>query len=827
MKATLIHGPAKCGKTAFAVKKFIEEYNKNPVIITTSSESVYHVKRKILAGIPGFFGRRVITFDHLVNMLTEDKMELTRINKLFFIRDIVKRLELKYFLPVKNYRGFYEILSRFVSELKAGEITPEVFHRGISRKGPTDKDNEIYAIYSTYQDELHRLNIYDHEGKFWHAQQLIEKGTLPFPSCGLLIVDGFHNFSPAELKIIQSLGKYIDEIIITQDRDQDLPGIQDKVQMPAGDRAPEKIKIISCPGQVREVEEIAREIKRLVIYSGRALNDIAVLFRDLSEYKELVAEIFTRYGIPFYLSSGIPLIKDPAVRATLRSLGKMPKEADFHEFTRLLEGLVPADYLEILNNLILLDKKIDSETFYDMLVTVAESAESRIETYGGNTVQVMDAHKARGLSFPVAFVGGLIEKGFPKQISEEPLYGDAERARLRRFGVDVEESKEKQKEEMLLFQSAVNTARECLYLTYPATDNEGKEELTSYYVDEIKKAFPGKIETRKVHLSGVIPKLEDVFTYEELLTRVMYDKIDTGLVDSSHLKRLASINNNGIITDKDILARLNVDFGPAYKFSVSQFNEYGICPFNYFCKRALGLEPIEELEEEIAANEEGNLYHAILREYYAEGGNIETICDKHFKTAEKKGLIKNQALWKLKKEEILSNTIKVIQHENNAPPPLGIKRRPAYFEIPFGMGENPEPLKIGDVLIQGKIDRIDLMESDFFVVVDYKSGGFIRGFNLQLPIYVMAAKDVLQAGIDCLEAYFLYVKRMKHYHANPLSHYRRSKNGLALIPEWDECMEKTKEYVASCAEGIRSGKFPPSPKNECPPYCDYKDICRR
>lgn len=145
MDITLLHGPAKCGKTRFVVKKFAEGFNKNPIIIAPSSESIYYIKNLLFQETPvaGFCGHRIITFDHIVNMLMEGCRELGKINKYFFIRDIVSRIELRYFSQIKGYRGFYEIMSRFISELKSGEIMPEIFLKGITKKGPTEKDKEI------------------------------------------------------------------------------------------------------------------------------------------------------------------------------------------------------------------------------------------------------------------------------------------------------------------------------------------------------------------------------------------------------------------------------------------------------------------------------------------------------------------------------------------------------------------------------------------------------------------------------------------------------------------------------------------------------------
>lgn len=833
MKITLVHGPAKSGKTRYVVDRFVKEIDKEPIVIVPSSESVRYIKRLALQhpSIKGFLGYRIITFDHLVNIFMAGYEGISKIGRYFLLRNIVNNLELKYFLPVKDYIGFYELLGNFISELKSGEITPEVFLNGIKKKGATEKDKEIHKIYSLYQEELHKLNVYDHEGKFWQVQRIINNGDIgPLVNSKFILVDGFQNFSPAELRIIESIGKFVEEIIITCESTlkayKQIKKVFKKIEeiaLPPKEHKLNNIEIISCPGQAREAEEIARRVKKLIVHAGKRPDDIAVLFRDLSTYKELIAEIFNKYGIPYYISEGIPLIKNPYIRRNLRRFESL-KVSSLKEYISLMDKPETPEEFDAYNKLMETVNEPFAGGSYESLIYIAESAEyqRQLDSEG---VQILDVHKARGLEFPVVFIGGLIEKEFPKQISEEPLYGDIERIKLRRFGVDVEESKEKQKEELFLFQSAVSTASEYLYLTYPATDSNGKEELRSYYIDEIRKACD--VKEKRIPLSYVIPELEDICTYEDLAIRSAYDRKDYLGTDGFVPSR------NGIITDNEILERIKNDFGPDYRFSVSQFNEYGTCPFSYFCKRVLGLEPIEELEDEILPIDEGNLYHWILREYYASGGDIEKISEKYFKVTEEKGRIKNNALWELKRTEVIDTLKHLIEYETNEPPPLGIKRTPAYFELSFGMEENSEPLVINDVMIRGKIDRIDLTESELFVVVDYKSGGklisvneILKGTNLQLPIYVMAAKDVLGIGIDALEAYFFYVKRRKYFHANPMIHFKPSRKGLVLNLLWEEYMDKTREYVREYANSIRAGRFSPSPKDECPSYCDYKNICR-
>lgn len=877
MKVTFLYGPAKSGKSRYIAKKFEEEQTKYPVIIVPSGESVRYLKNLIFSdtSVVGFCGSRIITFDHLVNNITEDCAALSKTGKYFLLKNIIGRLSLKYFQPVIRFRGFYELVSRLISELKSGEIMPDSFLSGVKAKGALDKDLEIYAIYGEYQKTLHELNLYDHEGRFWQAQELIDKDGLgPFSNCRLLMLDGFRNFSPAELKIIKSCAKYIPEIIITADPFQSRPliakgGIEnaEELHLPEQKSNLKTVTITACPGKTREIETIAKEIKNLVIHSGKKLSDIAVLFRDLSEYKELIIETFKRYGIPFSISEGLPLSKSPVIKNMLREFmsdTNMPKKADFAEYANILKKYMVNGETEAYS---MFFKALDEterfcagitglEEFYEVLVTIADSIESPYEGNKKGQVQVLDVHRARGLIYPVVFVGGLVEKSFPKQIAEEPLYNDAERLELRNFGINVEQAKDKQEEEKFLFYSAINTANESLYLSYPATDNEGREQLVSYYIDEMKKMYTGKILEKKIRLSGVVPEFIDVYTHEELITRISYnyrnnkrDNLTMELFrhpDNSCLGRILKNTfaaGNWIITDKGILKDLKNRYGKDYRFSISQLNEYGQCPFIFFCKRVLGLEPVKEPEDEILPVDEGNLYHSILRDLYSdiENADFNEIAEKHFNSTETQGLIKNKALWQIKKEEIIKNLNDIIQYEKTEPPHMGIKRIPSYFEIAFGMegkgdidkSSVSEPFVIDDIKICGKIDRIDLTESGLFVVIDYKTGSKVtttgdikRGLNLQLPIYLLAARDVLKIGVDALEGYLFYVKRKKYYHASSLSHYKKAGKSLKPNPLWDECIKKTIEYVIDYAKNIRDGKFSPSPNRKCPSYCDYKDICR-
>ena len=76
------------------------------------------------------------------------------------------------------------------------------------------------------------------------------------------------------------------------------------------------------------------------------------------------------------------------------------------------------------------------------------------------------------------------------------------------------------------------------------------------------------------------------------------------------------------------------------------------------------------------------------------------------------------------------------------------------FEYPFGSGKDLPPVKVDigeqQVFIQGKIDRLDIIEgeTDAVRIIDYKTGDdsidpehFIKGYKLQLMVYLKAALE--------------------------------------------------------------------------------------
>lgn len=83
--------------------------------------------------------------------------------------------------------------------------------------------------------------------------------------------------------------------------------------------APAGLSCLPACSPQREVEEVAKEIKRLVRLEGIPLNDIAIVVKD-SQYEPLLHEVMRRDGIPLYTDERVPLHETTLVRQLLALL---------------------------------------------------------------------------------------------------------------------------------------------------------------------------------------------------------------------------------------------------------------------------------------------------------------------------------------------------------------------------------------------------------------------------------------------------------------------------------------------------------------------------
>jgi ATP-dependent helicase/nuclease subunit B len=174
---------------------------------------------------------------------------------------------------------------------------------------------------------------------------------------------------------------------------------------------------------------------------------------------------------------------------------------------------------------------------------------------------------------------------------------------------------------------------------------------------------------------------------------------------------------------------------------------------------------------------------------------------------------------------------------------------PEFFEVSFGrsggvLPSTDQPLEFsadGNPLrISGRIDRIDtgvVNGHAVLNVVDYKTGGSIKltpesvkaGTTLQLPLYVLAALELLLADRDMLpwRAGYWYVREDGFKPRQALKLYNLVDGRIELDPIWEEMRDSLGDILSCLVQGIRGARFPVCSANEhCTGSCPYNTVCR-
>ncbi|MEK6729371.1 MAG: PD-(D/E)XK nuclease family protein, partial [Planctomycetota bacterium] len=550
------------------------------------------------------------------------------------------------------------------------------------------------------------------------------------------------------------------------------------------------------------------------------------------------------------------------------------------------------------------DERVTQELFIDTFLEACRQEGMPLGLGNGGGVRVLDAMSSRGLSFRVLFVLGLNEKVFPRSISEEPFLRDHVRRRLSEvLGNHIPEKLRGFEEERLLFYLLLNAAEERLYLLYERSDESGKPKVLSHYLTDIIQKVEGTTtsaagsmewQQQKTYIPrGIKEKLcnkeSRLLTPKEAGIRMAFDRINpTGFMKVLGLEYEAferaqraqrSLEGyhptltayDGIVGDVSQWWNRQAPRG----FSPTALEIFGNCPFQFFVKKVLGLEPLEEPEhdEMIAAVDVGNLCHSILRDFHHYlirekyfttrspethlEGLLHRVAQKNFHDMEQRLPMPYPILWEIKKEEILTLLKRfvawdMLHLEQTGYVPTYLEKTVRLSLADITPGHAPTLCLEEDAMatiFKGKIDRIDIKyEKDggdmCFRVIDYKTGkppqdnltkSAIRGQKLQLPFYIAMTKRLLaeeigrkllhQGTTKLDEAVFLYLMQQTDDGAGQETILEKAIKG----DDWEKIEKHVWETVRSFLHDIHNGIFPISPTDDAQKcaWCDFSTACRR
>lgn len=526
-----------------------------------------------------------------------------------------------------------------------------------------------------------------------------------------------------------------------------------------------------------------------------------------------------------------------------------------------------------------------------------------------DAVQILTPSESRGFRFKRVFVGGLLEGEFPWYGRRDWLFKPEERRALKERGIYFKQFYERLEEERLFFLEAVSTATERLVLTCPGLQTDDSVQASSFLQETLNlftdhsilrtDVVPGIPGGQRVELENALTRreLEEVLLQELssgmgnlAVQREIATAAEEGLSRSlltPELVKLAELYwrgemirlregqsfsiYDGVCTDRAIASHLQKMYHAGRVYSISQINDYAVCPFQFFAKRILGLDEVEEPVLRLEPLDLGNIYHQVLFLFFKDfpGWQAESLEEAiarlrslalQVMTDYPAGLSLPLGLWSIYQEEIVENLTRILTFEYQEAEKQGYQLKPTYFEASFGLYReyqeegtlnHPDPVVIrraisestdaaGERVVKfsGKIDRIDQSaDGRYLVIYDYKLGrreGFDEmdaGIDLQLPVYIKAVSMLFGEEQEVLGAgYFSLLKCdrksgvWRNVREDLIPVTARSKS-CRNATDWQDFMGKIDGYIIDYIDQIKAGDFRVKPQ-KCPEYCKFKQICR-
>ena len=434
------------------------------------------------------------------------------------------------------------------------------------------------------------------------------------------------------------------------------------------------------------------------------------------------------------------------------------------------------------------DKDLDSYDFFKILNSGFNNEEIGVIPVALDQVNIGDVARIKGRDVKALYIVGVNDGILPASKKEEGILSDNDRNILSDIGIELaSNTRNKVFEEQFLLYTVLTISSDCLMISYPMADFEGKSLRPSIVISRIKKILPQLVEESDLYdLSSYKDKLNKVISpipaFNELILamrkncdeenveeywREVYKwykdspeyenkvkNIFKGL-DYSNLKNHVNKNN---------LRELYANEDGKLMFSVSRLEKYAECPFSYFVQ--YGLKAKNRKIYEFTPPDLGSFVHDIL--------------DLFTNRVKKEGILWSE-LNNERCKEIVSNLIDIrLSEQTNSI--LNSSKRFKYLsqrfkrvisksvtvmaeqigkgefevfktEFDFGNYKTGEAVMLNlqddeKVYLQGRIDRIDTLDLDgqtYIRIIDYKTGAkkfdlneLYYGLQMQLLVYLDA-----------------------------------------------------------------------------------------
>ncbi|MFT9486412.1 MAG: PD-(D/E)XK nuclease family protein [Tepidibacillus sp.] len=913
-------------------------------------------------------GIEVMTFDQMMRQIalnSEHSKMLTPSEQELLVKHAVEQVHREkgiiHFYESMNKTGWLHQVEMWIGEIKRAGVTSDQLIA--LWQEDSQKNKELAWIYEAYHQLLQKYALIDHEESYYLFLRQTELGESLHEYMGV-VTDQFYDFSPIQMQVLDKLGGLGLDIIVHLAVDEQRPELfqwtlntidfltnlgfqqernteenqemQSKVSpainhlkkaiffpFPEKIDAHQSVHLLAVPGNKREVEMVAAEIKSYALGQAIPLHEMAIIVPQMERYKVVIYEVMEKAGIPIRLAKRQRLIENPFVQAIISLLKAMNgqkndwlsmlvspyfkwnQEIDPYQLTHIfrscgypmtqkswnerfisykqryeskenelkkyddvmqtifkLAEIAPKkgmnqEYIQFINRLeqtlqikeqikqyffsnpteetafrdlkayekwqevkqelAMMDQYMEGEhgenqvdfwNWIQSLILACEKSDYDFTQGKKQGISILQPNQIRGQQFKIVFILGLVEGDFPRPIKNDWLMPDQERYELRKQGIHLNLSREYENQQKYHFYQSIASATEQLYLVYSSKNEEGKEWLRSFFIEEcLECIIEETYDTKTLDVSDLVPRdFQDCAHEEQLWNKVFKENHDLikDMLREQDEEKIRKIEN-GISSEKErdlLFSSYDGNLQQAQHveemkqwmtkkvWSTSQLNQASQCRFAYFAKDILKLTEWEEPEESMSPNEKGDLIHRVLQRFFSRfrknGGEIfhPELQGEYEKwllqIAEEEWQVflhQNErtihpVLSDLDWQKVVQDLKQIVRHEQSWRKKSGSTLYPQYLEFSFGMPIDEEMLRKEEIdplsttekaeiqlptktlVLRGKIDRIDVNEEGQFVIYDYKTGQppenkeIKQGIHLQLPLYLFVLESLFHFPLD-------------------------------------------------------------------------------
>ena len=364
----------------------------------------------------GILNIDVLSFQRLAYRVFEEVGGATEVllddtGKSMVLQKLVQqhKKNLPYLGSQMNKPGYLDEVKSLISEFMQYDIQEEELSELVEKTGQNSllhmKMQDVGVLYQAFLQYL--------EGHYMTGEGVMDalKKAVPFSKKlknSVLLLDGFTGFTPVQMNVIKELLNVCDKVLVTVTLDarenplqkgkphqlffmsrkmiHTLSGLTNDLEEPvllkeAGqgrfgaspalgfleqhlfryrravyEEDQQEISVFAAESPVKELEETARRIRRMIREENLKYGEIAVITGNLEAYKSIASQVFDESGIPYFLDEKHTILMNPFIEYIRAALEMVTKGFSYESVFRYLRcgmsGLTRAQ-VDMLENYVL------------------------------------------------------------------------------------------------------------------------------------------------------------------------------------------------------------------------------------------------------------------------------------------------------------------------------------------------------------------------------------------------------------------------------------------------------------------------------------------